>query len=128
MVDRRIPPIFRPKFLLLPNMSSPHVTELKDSDFEAFLKTATTPVLLDFWATWCAPCRMLTPVIEEIASENVGKFTVAKVNVDDCPSVSAQFGIRSIPTLMFFQAGEKKDQSVGVSSKADIVRKLEALV
>jgi thioredoxin 1 len=108
-------------------MSSPNVTELNDSDFEAFLKNATTPVLLDFWATWCAPCRMLTPVIEEIATENVGKFTVAKVNVDECPAVSAQFGIRSIPTLVYFQGGEKKDQSVGVSSKAEIVRKLEAL-
>ncbi len=108
-------------------MSSQHVTELKDSDFESFVKSATTPVLLDFWATWCAPCRMLTPVVEEIASENIGKFTVAKVNVDECPGVSAQFGIRSIPTLMFFKDGEKKDQSVGVSSKADIVRRLEAI-
>jgi len=108
-------------------MSSPHVTELKDSDFEAFLKNATTPVLVDFWATWCAPCRMLTPVVEEIAAENAGKFAVAKVNVDECPNVSAQFGIRSIPTLIFFKAGEKKDQAVGVLGKNDIVSKLAAL-
>ncbi|TSA31143.1 MAG: thioredoxin [Verrucomicrobiaceae bacterium] len=109
-------------------MSSPHVTELTDADFESFIKNAATPVLLDFWATWCAPCRMLTPVIEEIASENTGKFAVAKVNVDDCPGAASQFGIRSIPTLLYFKGGEKKDQSVGVLSKADIVRKLEALV
>lgn len=108
-------------------MSSPHVAELKDSDFESFLKNATTPVLVDFWATWCGPCRMLAPIVEGIAAENVGKFTVAKVNVDDCPAVAAQFGIRSIPTLIFFKGGEKMDQAVGALGKADIIRKLEAL-
>jgi len=109
-------------------MSSPHVTELQDSTFDAFIKASTTPVLVDFWATWCAPCRMLTPVVEQIASENAGKFTIAKVNVDECPNVSMQFGIKSIPTLIYFKGGAKADQSVGVASKADIVARLEALV
>ncbi len=108
-------------------MSSPNVTELTDSNFESFISSATTPILVDFWATWCAPCRMLTPVVEQIAAENVDKFTVAKVNVDDCPSVASKYGIKSIPTLIFFKGGEKKDQTVGVSSKADIVKRLEAL-
>ncbi|MBE2203277.1 MAG: thioredoxin [Chthoniobacterales bacterium] len=109
-------------------MSSPHVTELKDSDFESFLNGTSSPVLLDFWAPWCGPCKGLTPVIEEIASENAGKFVVAKVNVDDCPTAALQFGIKSIPTLIFFKNGEKRDQTVGVTGKADILRRLEALL
>ena len=109
-------------------MSSPHVTELTDSNFESFIKDATTPLLLDFWATWCAPCRMLTPVVEEVAAESSGKFVIAKVNVDECPTAAAQFGIRSIPTLVFFKDGEKKDQQVGALGKNDIIRRLEALV
>jgi len=109
-------------------MSSPHVTELTDSTFDSFIKNATAPLLLDFWATWCAPCRMLTPVVEEVAAENAGKYSVAKVNVDECPTAAAQFGIRSIPTLIFFKGGEKKDQQVGALGKTEIVRRLEALV
>ena len=108
-------------------MSSPHVTELSDANFESFIKNATTPLLLDFWATWCAPCRMLTPVVEEVAAENVGKFTIAKVNVDECPAAASQFGIKSIPTLIFFKNGEKKDQQVGALGKTDMTRRLEAL-
>jgi thioredoxin len=108
-------------------MASENVLELNDSNFESVISSATEPVLVDFWATWCAPCRMLAPVVEEIANENVGKFKIAKVDVDNAPEISAKFGIRSIPTLLFFKNGEKKDQTVGVTGKAEIVRRLEAL-
>jgi thioredoxin 1 len=109
-------------------MSNPNVTELNDSNFNAFIQGTTLPVLVDFWAPWCAPCRMLGPVVDEIATENIGKFAIAKVNVDDAPGVSTQFGIRSIPSLIYFKGGAKQDQSVGVSGKGEIVSKLTALV
>lgn len=90
-------------------------------NFEEIVHAATTPVLLDFWAPWCGPCRMLTPTVEELAEEQGDKLLVGKVNVDEQPDLASRFGIMSIPTLLVFQNGELRESTVGVKSKADIL-------
>lgn len=109
-------------------MANENVVELSDSTFENVLSSATEPMLVDFWSTSCAPCRMLGPIIDEIANENVGKFKIAKANFADAPMAFEKFGVRGVPTLLYLKAGEKVDQTVGVSGKAEIIRRLEALV
>ena len=86
------------------------------------------PVMVDFWATWCGPCRILSPVVDEIADEYEGRVVVAKCNVDDADEVAMQFRIRNIPTLIFLKGGEVVDRAVGVVSKAEIEAKLNALL
>lgn len=85
-------------------------------------------VLIDFWATWCGPCRILSPTVDEIAAEYEGRVTVAKCNVDDAQDVAMQYRIRTIPTLIFLKDGEVADRTVGVVSKAEIAAKLESLL
>jgi len=97
------------------------------STFASLLETKK-PVLVDFWATWCGPCRMLTPTIDDIESENPGAFEVIKVNVDDCEDIAMEYNIRSIPTLLYIVNGEVVDRTVGLVSKEDIVSRLESLV
>jgi thioredoxin 1 len=94
-----------------------HVKELSDKDFESEVLKSTEPVLIDFWAPWCGPCRMIAPVIEELATENQGAVKVAKINIDDSPNTAATYGVSSIPTLMVFKNGEVVDRFVGVQPK-----------
>jgi thioredoxin 1 len=101
--------------------------ELNETNFETEVLNATQPVLVDFWAEWCGPCKMIAPVLDEIAREQTGKAKVAKVNVDDSPGLAARYGIQSIPTLLYFAGGEVRDQTIGMTGKKVIVSKLESL-
>ena len=100
---------------------------ITDANFAEILNT-DMPVMVDFWATWCGPCRALAPVIEELAGEYAGKAVIGKCNVDDCDDLPMNFGIRSIPTILFFKNGELVDRHVGVISKGDLAAKIDALL
>lgn len=107
-------------------MASANLVNVSESTFDSEVLKSTAPVLVDFWATWCGPCKMIAPILDEIASENPG-FKIAKVDVDTNPALSAQFGVRAIPTLLIFKNGQVVEQIVGAStSKKDLVAKLAA--
>ena len=100
---------------------------LTEQNFEEEVLRAKQPVLVDFWATWCGPCRMLAPVIEEIANEYEGKVKVGKVNVDDEPGLAAQFGVSSIPTLIFSKNGALTGRTVGFRPKAELLELIDGI-
>ena len=100
---------------------------ITDANFAEILNT-DKPVMVDFWATWCGPCRALAPVVEELVAEYEGKAVIGKCNVDDCDELPMKYGIRSIPTLLFFKNGELVDRLVGAAPKAGIAAKLDSLI
>ncbi|MCF8434148.1 MAG: thioredoxin [Crocinitomicaceae bacterium] len=102
--------------------------EITDANFEEVVLKSDKPVVVDFWAAWCGPCRMVGPIIEELATEYEGKAVVGKVDVDNNPGVSAQFGIRNIPTILFVKNGEIVDKLVGAAAKAQFAAKLDAIL
>jgi thioredoxin 1 len=109
-------------------MASLHVVDLTQSNFESEVLQATVPVLVDFWAEWCGPCKMLGPILDEIAREKGASVKITKVNVDEQPELSAEYGISSIPALYYFKGGLLAHKSVGVTPKSQIAQKLDSLV
>ena len=102
--------------------------EITSANFEELVLKSDKPVLVDFWAEWCGPCRMVGPIVDELHNDYDGKAVVGKVNVDDQQEIAAQYGIRNIPTILFFKNGEMVDKNVGVAPKADLAKKIDALI
>lgn len=107
-------------------MSNEHVLELTDGNFQTEVLDSGQPILVDFWAPWCMPCRQISPMIDELASENAGAVKVGKVNIDDSPAVAQQFGVSSIPTLMVFKNGEVTERFVGAQPKARLQEAMDS--
>ena len=100
---------------------------INDSNFEEMVINSQIPVLLDFWAPWCGPCRMISPIVEELSKEYEGKWLIAKCNVDESTDIPMKFGIRNIPTLLFFKDGVMKEKMVGSTTKSAIVAKMQSI-
>jgi thioredoxin 1 len=108
-------------------MENSAAVTVDEANFDSEVVKSTQPVLVDFWAEWCGPCKMIAPVLDEIAREKAGSVKVAKVNVDENQSLSLRYNIRAIPTLLFFKDGQLRDQITGMTSKKDLVSRLDSL-
>ena len=108
-------------------MDNSTVIKLDESNFDREVTQGDKPVIVDFWAEWCGPCKMIAQLLDEIAREKAGSVKVAKVNVDENQSLSLKYNIRAIPALLFFKSGQLRDQVTGVASKKDLLSRIEAL-
>lgn len=109
-------------------MASPNIVTLKAANFAEEVLKSATPILVDFWAEWCGPCKMIAPVLDEIGAEYDGRLKIGKVNIDDEQSLAVQYGIRSIPTLLVFKGGQVVEQIIGLKSKRDLKANLDRWV
>ncbi|HEV7633030.1 MAG TPA: thioredoxin TrxA [Steroidobacteraceae bacterium] len=107
-------------------MSSPHIVHTSDATFDQDVLKSDQPVLLDFWAEWCGPCKMIAPILDEVAGEYQGRLRIAKLNIDENPQTPPRFGIRGIPTLILFKNGTVEAQKVGALSKSQLAAFLDA--
>jgi thioredoxin 1 len=108
-------------------MENSGAVNLDESNFEREVTRSDKPVLVDFWAEWCGPCKLIAPLLDEIAREKAGSVKIAKVNVDENQSLSSKYNIRAIPSLLFFKNGQLRDQVTGMTSKKDLLNRIEAL-
>jgi thioredoxin 1 len=108
-------------------MDNSTVIKLDESNFDREVTQNDKPVIVDFWAEWCGPCKMIAPLLDEVAREKAGAVKVAKVNVDENQSLSLKYNIRAIPALLFFKNGQLRDQVTGVTSKKDLLNRIDAL-
>lgn len=107
-------------------MASDKVSHISDAEFEREVLKSETPVLIDFWAPWCGPCRAIAPLVDEVANEYAGRLKVVKINVDDNPQTPSRYGVRGIPNLLIIKGGQVKDQIVGAVPKGHLVRAVDA--
>jgi thioredoxin 1 len=108
-------------------MASTNIVTLTKDNFQEQVIKSITPVLVDFWAEWCGPCKMIAPILDELSDEYAGKITIGKVNIDDQQTLATEYGVRAIPTLLLFQNGEVAEQIVGLRSKRDLKASFDKL-